>query len=79
MAIAGAPVEAFGWEYVHVGIDEHSRIAYVEVLADQLGRTCARFLERAGRMVPRARYRRPARAERQRHRLCGSGLLGGDL
>ena len=36
-----------GWEYVHVSIDDHSRIAYVEVLADQLGTTCAAFLVRA--------------------------------
>jgi transposase-like protein len=26
-----------GWEYVHVAIDDHSRVSYVEVLADQLG------------------------------------------
>jgi transposase InsO family protein len=36
-----------GWEYVHVAIDDHSRIAYVEVLANQLGPTCAAFLARA--------------------------------
>ena len=36
-----------GWEYIHVAVDDHSRIAYVEVLGDQLGRTCAAFLTRA--------------------------------
>jgi transposase InsO family protein len=36
-----------GWEYVHVAIDDHSRVAYVEVLVDQLGPTCAAFLPRA--------------------------------
>ena len=36
-----------GWEYVHVAVDDHSRVAYVEVLADQLGATCAAFLTRA--------------------------------
>lgn len=36
-----------GWEYVHVAVDDHSRIAYVEVLADQLGSTCGAFLRRA--------------------------------
>jgi transposase InsO family protein len=36
-----------GWEYVHVAIDDHSRVAYVEVLADQLGSTCAAFLQRS--------------------------------
>ena len=36
-----------GWEYVHVAVDDHSRLAYVEVLGDQLGITCAAFLQRA--------------------------------
>ena len=36
-----------GWEYVHVAVDDHSRIAYVEVLPDQGGATCAAFLQRA--------------------------------
>lgn len=36
-----------GWEYVHVAVDDHSRLAYVEVLGDQLGATCAAFLQRA--------------------------------
>jgi len=36
-----------GYDYVHVAIDDHSRIAYVEVLEDEKGDTCARFLARA--------------------------------
>jgi len=36
-----------GWEYVHVAVDDHSRVAYVEVLENQLGPTCAAFLQRA--------------------------------
>ena len=36
-----------GFEYVHVCIDDHSRAAYVEVLDDETGDTCARFLARA--------------------------------
>jgi transposase InsO family protein len=36
-----------GYDYVHVAIDDHSRAAYVEVLADEKGDTCARFLARA--------------------------------
>ena len=36
-----------GWEYVHVAIDDHSRVAYVEVLSDQTGATCAAFLTRS--------------------------------
>jgi transposase InsO family protein len=36
-----------GWEFVHVAIDDFSRIAYAEVLADETGQTCARFMRRA--------------------------------
>ena len=36
-----------GWEYVHVAVDDHSRVAYVEVLENQCGLTCAAFLTRA--------------------------------
>jgi transposase InsO family protein len=36
-----------GWEYVHVAIDDHSRLAYVEVLANEQAITTARFLRRA--------------------------------
>jgi len=42
-----ARVAGIGWEYVHVAVDDHSRVAYVEVLADQLGVSCAAFLHRA--------------------------------
>ena len=36
-----------GWEYVHVAVDDASRLAYVEVLPDERGSTVARFLWRA--------------------------------
>lgn len=36
-----------GWEYLHVCIDDHSRLAYVELLADERRETTAAFLERA--------------------------------
>lgn len=36
-----------GYDYVHVAIDDHSRLAYVEILPDEKGDTCARFLARA--------------------------------
>lgn len=39
-------VEGAGYEYAHVAIDDHSRVAYVEVLADQRGATTAGFLRR---------------------------------
>ncbi len=40
-------VTGIGWEYVHVAIDDHSRLAYSEVLADETGETTAGFLQRA--------------------------------
>ena len=36
-----------GWEFVHVAIDDYSRLAYVEVLANEEGRTTAAFFRRA--------------------------------
>jgi hypothetical protein len=36
-----------GWEFVHVAIDDTSRVAYLEVLADEKGSTYVGFLERA--------------------------------
>jgi transposase InsO family protein len=36
-----------GWDYVHVAVDDASRISYVEVLADQKGETARAFFERA--------------------------------
>ena len=40
-------VRGIGWEYVHVAIDDHSRLAYAEVLRDERGDTTAAFLRRA--------------------------------
>src|SRR3954454_11813449 len=40
----GAPK---GWEFVHVCIDDATRLAYAEVLADEKGPTAAGFLRRA--------------------------------
>jgi transposase InsO family protein len=36
-----------GWEAVHVAIDDCTRLAYVEVLADETANSCIAFLERA--------------------------------
>lgn len=40
-------VEGAGWEYLHVCIDDASRVSYAEVLPDEKGVTSAGFLERA--------------------------------
>ena len=36
-----------GFDYIHSAIDDHSRLAYSEVLPDEQGTTCAAFLARA--------------------------------
>jgi transposase InsO family protein len=36
-----------GWEYVHVCVDDATRLAYAEVLSDERGQTVAGFLRRA--------------------------------
>lgn len=33
-----------GYDYLHAAVDDHSRVAYVEVHSDERGETCARFL-----------------------------------
>jgi len=36
-----------GWEFVHVAIDDYSRLAYAEVLSDEKAATAIGFLQRA--------------------------------
>src|SRR5512133_1488777 len=36
-----------GWEFVHVAIDDHTRLAYAEVLGDERASTAVGFLRRA--------------------------------
>jgi transposase InsO family protein len=55
-------VRGIGWEFLHVAIDDHSRLAYLEVLPDERQRTCTAFLRRACRW-----YRQ--------HGVLASGLL----
>ena len=40
-------VRGIGWEFVHMAIDDASRLAYVEVLGDEGGVTTTKFLWRA--------------------------------
>jgi transposase InsO family protein len=40
-------LRAAGWEFVHVAIDDHTRLAYAEVLSDEKGPTAVEFLQRA--------------------------------
>ena len=36
-----------GYDYLHVAVDDHSRVAYIEALPDERDLTCAGFLHRA--------------------------------
>jgi transposase InsO family protein len=36
-----------GYDYLHAAVDDHSRLAYVEVLGDERAQSCARFWRRA--------------------------------
>jgi transposase InsO family protein len=44
---AGKPRRTVGYEYVHIAIDDHSRLAYAEVLSDEKAATAVGFLRRA--------------------------------
>jgi transposase InsO family protein len=44
---AGRERKTIGWEYVHVAVDDHSRLAYAEVLPDQKATSAIGFLRRA--------------------------------
>ncbi len=37
-----------GYDYVHSAVDDHSRLAYSEILENETGETCAGFMLRAG-------------------------------
>jgi transposase InsO family protein len=44
---AGVDRNTVGWEFVHIAIDDATRLAYVEVLADEKATTAVGFLRRA--------------------------------
>ena len=49
----GRLCEVNGWEYVHIAVDDYSRLAYAEVLDDEKASTAAGFLRRAVAFVAR--------------------------
>jgi transposase InsO family protein len=50
---AGRRHQMVGWEYVHVAVDDATRMAYVEVLGDETAKTAIAFLGRAVRFFRR--------------------------
>jgi transposase InsO family protein len=45
--VGAARKRVTGWEFVHVAIDDYSRLAYVEILPDERSLTAVGFLKRA--------------------------------
>lgn len=45
--ISRAGALRMGWEFLHIAIDDASRLAYAEVLSDETARSCVDFLRRA--------------------------------
>lgn len=43
----GIERKVIGWEYVHIAVDDYSRLAYAEVLVDEKATTAIGFLRRA--------------------------------
>jgi hypothetical protein len=70
-------VHGAGWEYVDVAVDDHSRVAYTEVLADKPAAVPKRFsavpsagLRNAGRSSPVPGFRgQPSEQPRQKGQL----------
>jgi len=69
------------WQYMHVAIDDHSRLAYAELLASEDRFACAAFLERAvawygeqGIVVERALTDNAKAYHSQRWRECCAEL-----
>ena len=64
---AGARRDTVGWEYVHVAVDDYSRLAYAEVLADEKAVDRRRLPPPRARLLPPPRH--PGRADPDRQRL----------
>ena len=54
---AGVAAPQVGWERVHVCVDDATRLAYVEVLADEKATTAIGFLQAGARLLPLPRDR----------------------
>jgi transposase len=55
-----------GWEFVHVAIDDNSRIAFAKVMPNEKKRSATAFLRAAVALLRKSRRQDPTRDERQR-------------
>ena len=65
-----------GWEYVHVCIDDASRVAFVQVMANQRKESAVAFLEAAVAYYAQPRHPHRARDDRQRLMLSIKDVPG---
>jgi hypothetical protein len=70
--------DALGHDYFHAVVDDHSRLAYGELLNDERAATTIAFLERAD-LACRARHQRSARDDRRRLELHTQPRVAGAL
>ncbi len=66
-----------GWQYVHVAVDDHSRLAYVEVLPSERREDAVAFLGGRGLVSRAGRRGRGGGADRQRRGLSLTPLARG--
>ena len=71
----GTRGRGIGYDYVHSAIDDRSRVAFSQLLADETGATCGPLPGRGGRLLRRAGRGHPAGVDRQRQGLCRIGGL----
>ena len=58
-----------GWEYLHLAIDDHSRVAYSQILPDEKRRLLPALSLQRPALLSRARRQSLSRHDRQRHQL----------
>jgi transposase InsO family protein len=64
-----------GWDFLHVAIDDASRLAYAEILSNERGASCGAFLRRAAAFFARHGIRRVERVMSDN----GSGYISGSF
>jgi transposase InsO family protein len=72
---AQSRARGIGWEFLHIAIDDATRLAYAEILRDELGTTCAAFLRRAALFFKRHGINHIERVMSDN----GSGYISGDF
>jgi hypothetical protein len=68
-----------GWQHLHVAIDDHSRLAYAELLPGQDAEQCVALPRARDRLVPRAGNQRRARTDRRMKVKWTMAAAGGIL